>query len=203
MEEIKQLYKMKSEFTSTVSHELRTPLTAICEGINLVLDGSAGQINGEQKEFLGIAQRNVDRLTRLVNYVLDFSKLTSNRGRFSKEKVIINKVISSVTNIYQLVIDKKGLTLKTDLESTKDFEVEIDPDRINQVITNLLSNAVKFTDRGQITVGTKKEEDTNFIIIFIQDTGIGISQEDTPNLFQPFTQVGEGNGGKSGGAGWV
>jgi len=200
MKEIEQLYQLKSEFTSTVSHELRTPLTAIKEGINLVLDGSTGEINEEQQEFLGIAQRNVDRLARLINYVLDFSKLAANKVELRKKDININEVISSVIDIYRLVIEKKGLKLVCFLDSTRDLLVHHDPDRINQVLTNLLSNAVKFTESGTITVLTEKDDKTNSVHIAVKDTGEGIHRDNLCELFKPFSQVGKGKE-KTGGTG--
>lgn len=194
MREIEDLCKLKSEFTSVVSHELRTPLTVIKEGIDLVLDGAGGEVNGEQRELLDIAKRNVDRLANLISDVLDFSKLTSKKVRLEKKKVLLNEVIDSVLNSYRLLIEKKELGLVIDLDATKDFSIEIDPDRINRVIVNILDNAVKFTHKGKITVAAKKEEKTNSVIVSIGDTGIGIRKEDIPKLFQPFTQVGQING---------
>ncbi len=192
MEEVEQLYKLKSEFTSTVSHELRTPLTAIKEGISLVLDGSTGEISEEQKEFLGIAHRNVDRLGRLINHVLDFSKMTAKKVELNKERVQINDIVSQVVDIYRLVVEKKGLLLKVDVSATDELFVECDPDRINQVITNLLNNAVKFTDQGMIKVKTLMDPSTNSVRVMVQDTGPGIAREDITRLFQPFSQVGRG-----------
>lgn len=201
MKEIEDLYKMKSDFTSVVSHELRTPLTAIKEGIDLVLDGSAGGVNAEQKEFLDIAKRNVDRLARLINEVLDFSKLTSKKFEFKVELVDLNDVIKSALNNYRLEAEKKDLYLKTRLEVTEGLFVKIDPDNIMRILTNLINNAVKFTGKGGITLFTDKSEKDNFIKVCVEDTGIGIRREDIPKLFQPFVQVGLRSERKTGGAG--
>ena len=201
VEEVEGLYKIKSEFTSIVSHELRTPLTAIKEGIELVLDGSAGRINNEQKEFLGIAKRNVDRLARLINYVLDFSKLTSKKFEFKKEVININEMVSSAADTYRLVAEKKGLFVRTRLETSEKLIVELDADRINQVLTNLIDNAVKFTDKGGVTISTSKDKEGNFVMICVEDTGAGINKADIPKLFQPFSQLGGVQGRKVGGTG--
>ncbi len=201
VKEVEGLYKVKSEFTSIVSHELRTPLTAIKEGIELVLDGSVGETNSEQKEFLGIAKRNVDRLARLINYVLDFSKLTSRKFKFKKEMVNVNSIIDSVVNTYKLVIEKKKLFINTRIDETKELAIELDADRINQVLTNLIDNATKFTDEGGITVSTSIDESGNLVKICVEDTGVGIEENDIPKLFQPFSQLGGIQGRKVGGTG--
>jgi DNA-binding response OmpR family regulator len=106
-DKLKQMYTIKSDFTSMVSHELRTPLAAIKEGIAIVLDGTAGELNVEQKEFLEIAKRNVDRLNRLINDVLDFSKLESKKLLFKMIKGSINETINEVVDIQKTIAEKK------------------------------------------------------------------------------------------------
>ena len=201
MREIESLYKVKSEFTQKVSHELRTPLAAMKESIDLIFDGSVGKINQEQKEFLSIAKKNADRLSRLINDVLDFSKLSSHKAKIKIEPVNLNELIESVVNINKLVIEKQGLSVKMDLASTKDLVLNLDADSINQVLTNLINNAVKFTEKGVIKILTEFEKDAESVKVCVEDEGIGILQEDIPKLFQPFVQVGPGSGKSKGGTG--
>lgn len=195
------LYRLKSKFTSVVSHELRTPLTAIKEGIALILDGSAGSINEEQSEFLGIAEKNVDRLARLINDVLDFSKLTANKEASKKDNVIINEVIESVANMYKLAAEKKGLSIFRELESTKGMKIMIDSDRFSQVLMNFVNNAIKFTDNGKIIIATFREADLNSVKICVEDTGQGIKPLNLPRLFEPFFQIEGRNRRKTGSTG--
>lgn len=201
IKETEGLYKVKSEFTSMVSHELRTPLTAIKEGIDYVFDGSAGDVNAEQKEFLEIAKRNVDRLARLINDVLDFSKLTSHHVEMKFEMASINEIIESVINVYRLVMEKEGLQLRANLNATQGLMLLLDPDRINQVLSNLINNAIKFTEKGTITISTVKEERANVVRICVEDTGIGVRKADFHRLFQPFTQLQDKRTRKPGGTG--
>ncbi len=201
MKEIENLYKLKSEFTSVVSHELRTPLTAIKEGIDLVSDGSTGAINTEQKEFLDIAKRNVDRLAHLINEVLDFSKLTSKKIEFKMEMVNINDTIVSALNGFKAETERKGLSIIANLAPTEGVLIKTDADSINRVLLNLVNNAIRFTDKGGITVSASKEEKSNLVKVCVEDTGIGIKQEDIPKLFQPFVQVGDIKTRKTGGTG--
>jgi len=201
MKETESLYKVKSEFTSVVSHELRTPLTAIKEGIDYVYDGTAGSINEEQREFLEIAKRNVDRLARLINNVLDFTKLSAPQVPFRNEQVVLNEIVQSVINFYRLVMEKKGLKVKTDLTATEGLQIMLDPDRLNQVLSNLLNNAIKFTDRGTVETFTVLDPKSNFVEVCVADSGQGMRSEDIPLLFKPFTQLGEQRSRKPGGTG--
>lgn len=201
MKEIENLYKLKSEFTSIVSHELRTPLTAIKEGIDLVVDGSTGQISNDQREFLGIAKRNVDRLADLINNVLNFSKLASKKVELKMEKVNLNDLINSVVNTYKTEIERKGLSLVVRLEPTQGLAVRTDADSITRVLINLMSNAIKFTDSGSITLFSEKDDKSNVVKVCVEDTGIGIKPQDLAKLFQPFVQVGNIRTRKTGGTG--
>lgn len=199
-EELKYLDKMKSEFVSSVSHELRTPLTAIKEGIALVLDGAAGHINDDQKEFLEIAKRNVDRLHRLINDVLDFEKLESGRMEFRMKEDEINQVVKETVETYLRTAQGKGLYIKKELDENVG-KVNFDADRLTQVMDNLLNNAIKFTDKGGITVKTFKNSKDKVLIISVADTGEGIKDEDKPKLFQRFQQLGGVKNRKTGGTG--
>ncbi len=194
---IKEAMDLKSQFISTVSHELRTPLTIIKEDIALIMDGAAGSIKSKQREILEIAQRNIDRLARLINDVLDFQKLQSGRAKFNMQDNNINNVIETVYNTMNGVVSKKGVELQMALDTSLP-KVSFDSDKMIQVLTNLVSNAMKFTDKGSITIATRKIE--NSIRVSVIDTGCGMKQEDLPKLFQQFQQLGNGNR-KTGGTG--
>lgn len=195
---LEEALKIKSEFTSTVSHELRTPLAAIKEGIAIVLDGTAGDVNAEQKEFLDIAKRNVDRLARLINDVLDFQKLESGKMEFNITENNINDLIVEVGKAMLAVAGGKGLGLAIDLEDNPP-ELKFDRDKITQVLDNILNNAIKFTEKGTITIAARKKDD--FIQVSVEDTGVGIRKEDAAKLFTRFEQLEKGIERKSGGTG--
>ena len=190
--------KVKSDFTSTVSHELRTPLTAIREGIALVLDGTTGAINAEQKEFLSLAKRNVDRLARLINDVLDFQKLQAQKMLFNIQEDDINELIKEVHSTMAPLADKKGLGFALKLEEGLP-RVKFDRDRIEQVLTNLMNNAIKFTEKGSIVVASSRGD--NIIQVSVKDTGRGVKVEDMGCLFQQFSQLEKINERKTGGTG--
>jgi PAS domain S-box-containing protein len=195
---LKEAMDLKSQFVSTVSHELRTPLTIIKEDIAIIMDGAAGRVKPKQREMLEMAQRNIDRLARLINDVLDFQKLQSGKAKFNMQQNHINSVIEQVYNTMAGAVKKKGVELSMALDNTLPKTL-FDSDKIIQVLTNLISNAMKFTKKGHITVTSKKIE--NAIRVSISDTGCGIRQEDLSKLFNQFSQVGTGNTRKTGGTG--
>jgi PAS domain S-box-containing protein len=197
-EKLKESMKLKSKFISAVSHELRTPMTAIKEGIDIVFDGSAGDINPEQKEFLSLAKRNVDRLSRLVNDVLDFQKLESGRMDFDFQQNNINKLIEEVYKVMQPLARDKKIDFSTDCQQGLPV-LKFDWDRIMQVVINLVNNSLKFTDKGYIKISSRHRGNT--IIVSVADSGIGIKQEDRDKLFKTFSQIASGGMRKTGGTG--
>lgn len=197
-EKLKETVKMKSEFMSMVSHELRTPLTAIKEGIALVVDGLAGEINEEQKELLGISKRNVDRLTRLINDVLDFQKLESNRMKFDIQPNSINEIARDVYETMASTAKDIGANLLLELDDSLP-KIGFDSDRITQVLTNLVANAMKFAEKGNITIKTSKKNGA--IHVSVSDTGRGIKKEDLSRVFDRFEQLTTGGERKTGGTG--
>jgi two-component system CheB/CheR fusion protein len=197
-EELKNDTEMKSKFTSMVSHELRSPLGSIKEGINLVLEGLAGNINDEQRDLLDTAKRNTDRLGRLINNVLDFQKIESGKMGFDIRENDINEAVLEVNKAMGLLAKGKGLDLAVDADDSIP-KVRFDKDKIVGVLTNLVSNAVKYTEKGNITISTKQEDNTVHVIV--QDTGIGIKAEDMEKLFCAFEQLDSTRDKKKGGTG--
>ncbi|MFC2062163.1 ATP-binding protein [Elusimicrobiota bacterium] len=192
--------KIKSQFTAMVSHELRTPLTAIKEGIGIVLDGSTGELNSIQIDFLDTAKRNVDRLHRLINDVLDFTKLQAGKADFNMEKHNINNSIIEAVKTYNTVAIEKGIYINTVLSPDLPSAI-FDFDKIMQVLNNLVSNAIKFTKNGGISLSSRINDETNEVEITIEDTGPGISNEDLPKLFVEFHQINHEKYRKPGGSG--
>ncbi len=197
-EELKKAMQVKSDFTSMVSHELRTPLTAIKESIAIVLDGSSGPVNSEQKDFLETAKRNLDRLARLINDVLDLQKLEAGKIVFRMEQGDINSVVKEVVQIMEPVTREKKLRLTVETDNNLPA-INFDRDKIIQVLVNLVNNAVKFTEEGGITIKTAVVN--NSIQVSVKDTGFGVKKSDISKLFQQFVQL-ETNGiRKTGGTG--
>jgi len=195
---MREALEIESGFISTVSHELRTPLSAMKEAINLISDGSTGPINNEQQEFLAIAKRNVDRLARLINNVLDFQKLGSGAVVLNMRENNINEVVEEIKETMVSLANNKGLSIAFELDKTI-TKFKFDRDTIVQVLTNIINNAIKFTETGGIVITTKKE--LNSVFVSIKDTGPGIKTEDISKLFQKFSQLEKGISRKTGGTG--
>ena len=198
MEQLKEAMEAKSQFVSMASHELRTPLTIIKEGIRLVLQGKSSQLDDKQKMLLGLAQRNVDRLARLINNILDFQKLDSGKIDFNMQDNDANEVVREIKETMATLANDEKLSLITELDESLPI-VEFDRDEIMQVLINLVSNAIKFTDQGGVTITSAREGNT--IRISVQDTGPGIKNEDLPRLFHEFGQLTDVGNRKPAGSG--
>ncbi|MCX6355763.1 MAG: PAS domain S-box protein [Candidatus Aureabacteria bacterium] len=190
--ERKKILEQKNNFMNMVSHELRTPLTSIKEGISLVAEGIAGPINPQQKELLDIGKQNIDRLSRLINQVLDFQAIDSGSMQFSFRENDINRAVKEARASLLSLATKKGIQLNLALDESLPL-IKFDKDKILGVLINLLNNALKFTEKGSITITTERGD--NIIKVSIKDTGIGIKEEDMPKLFQRFSQVKRKAGG--------
>jgi PAS domain S-box-containing protein len=189
---------VKSEFTSMVSHELRTPLTAIKEAIDVVEDQTAGPINEHQRNFLTLAKRNVDRLHRLINDTLDFSKLERGEFHLQPEWRDLNALAGEIVEQQTLPARKQGLEMKF----TPDEHlppVWLDADRISQVLVNLVGNAIRYCDQGSVRVRTLRHEGD--VVVEVEDTGPGIAEESLKNIFDAFVQLSSGPHRRTGGTG--
>jgi len=196
-EELKKLDVLKDEFISTVSHELRTPLTTMKEFTAILSDEIPGKLTSDQKEYIDIVKGNIDRLSRLVEDLLDISKIEARKLKLKKASVDIIHLAQSVVSTLKPAADKAKITLETSFAASS-LDVNLDSDRIIQAITNLLSNAIKFTPaNGKVTVKIKDHKTQ--IECSVIDTGIGIAPENLNKLFGKFQQfdrrVGPGHKG--------
>jgi PAS domain S-box-containing protein len=189
---------VKGEFTSMVSHELRTPLTAIKEAIDIVADETAGPTNQNQAEFLQLAKRNVDRLHRLINDVLDFSKLERGESQLRHALHDLNALTREIVTQQQLAADKQGLRLELSLDEEIGL-VPMDADCISQVLVNLIGNAISHGARGLIEVSTQRRNGE--AIVKVQDSGPGIPGNELERIFDAFVQLSTGLGRRVGGTG--
>ncbi len=189
IEELKALDKMKSDFVSNVSHELRSPMTSIKGYTDLILMGIAGKINQKQREFLITVKKNADRLTRLIDDLLDISRLDAGRIELNLQTLNIPGLVQEIVKSYQIEARARKISLETDLP--EEFPLlRADSDRIKQVLTNLVGNALKFTPpQGKIVLGFqgKKKE----ALFWVKDTGPGIAQKDLSTIFEKFQQLGK------------
>ena len=187
----KQVDKMKSDFISMASHELRTPLAAIKESVMLILDGTAGEITPQQKKILDIGSRNIEKLTNLVNDLLDLSKIETGGMRLEKRTRDLSELIERALIPMELLAKENKLDLKMDLPKGLP-KVECDAERVTQIIVNLVGNAIKFTPvNGKVNVKASKnrEDEGDFLEISVKDTGMGIDKKDISRLFSRFGQL--------------
>ncbi|MFH1829608.1 MAG: ATP-binding protein [Pseudomonadota bacterium] len=186
-EKLKVFDQKKSDFVSAVAHELRGPLATIRGGISLVLEGIHGDINEKQRKALDISKANIDRLVRIVNNLLDLSKMEMGKMEMHWQSVDLNEIIRHIILSNKQAIEERKLDLRESLPDMP-VRIDIDPDMITQVITNLLTNAIKYTDAGYIEI--KLVDMENKIECSVSDSGIGIADEDLPNVFDKFMQFG-------------
>ncbi|MBL7158726.1 MAG: HAMP domain-containing protein [Candidatus Omnitrophica bacterium] len=199
LKELKKLDQLKSDFVSTVSHELRTPLAIIKEGIGIVNDGVAGHIAEHQKKVLNTAAKNIDRLTNIINSLLDISKIEAGKIEIRKGFIDLVSLVKGTVAGFKVQAEAKGLKVKSYFEPETKIYAHIDPDKIVQVFTNLIGNAIKFTEKGHIDVSVVEKEDR--IECAVTDTGIGIKKQDLTRVFEKFQQFGRVDGAGAKGTG--
>jgi PAS domain S-box-containing protein len=178
--------RLKSDFLSVISHELRTPLTVMLGNTPLLTQGHELP---DQNEIASIAldiENSGKHLLSLIDDLLDFSKLEANKMELYPEWFSIKKLVENVVSGYQVIAKQKGLPIVLEID---DIEICADKIRIKQIIFNLLSNAVKFTDQGSIEIKVARENSQ--AVFRIQDTGVGLSQDDITVIFDLFRQADE------------
>jgi PAS domain S-box-containing protein len=196
--ERKRAERLKDEFVSTVSHELRTPLSITKEGISLMLDRVPGALNEKQERILTVAKDSIDRLSRIINNLLDISKLEAGKVDLKRTRVDIAGLMTQVALTFTSKATEKGLALRVNVPEG-DLYAYADPDKIVQVLTNLVGNAMKFTTQGAIEI-TARDKGGD-VECLVADTGIGISKEHLPRVFERFQQFRRTVGGGEQGTG--
>jgi len=184
----KHLQRLKDEFIGMVSHELRTPLTVVREGVAQLSEGILGDLNETQKEFVDIALKEMDRLTAIVNDLLDISKIESGRVELNKRFIDVAELMRPIEMRYRRMADTKNIDFKVE-QPEAGTKIYCDDEKVTQILLNLLQNAYKFTgDKGTITVAiSQKEEWMEFRVI---DNGKGVAKDELSKLFDKFHQVG-------------
>ena len=178
-----QVDRMKSEFVSIVSHELRTPMTAIKGYLDLLAMGALGAVSERQREYLDIVKTNADRLSEMVNELLDLSRIEAGKVQMHYQAVSLPRIVHQVALMLQKNFDDRGIRLRLDVPDTLP-DVLSDPGRLTQIVTNLLSNALNYTFHGHVSVAARVAG--RYVQVDIADTGIGMSEEDQAKLFTRF-----------------
>ena len=183
--------QLKSDFVSIVSHELRTPLSIVKEGINLIREEVLGRTNEKQNRILRLSSSNIERLERIINDLLDVSKIEAGKAKVKRTRVSVNNIVDQVAVALEARAAEKGLEIRKRV-SGDDVALYADRDKLVQIFTNLINNSMRFTQNGYIQIAVKdKEEEIEFELA---DTGIGIKEADLPKVFSKFEQFGRVNG---------
>jgi PAS domain S-box-containing protein len=185
---LKELDKMKSDFVSNVSHELRTPLTSIKGSVDNMLDGLTGSLNEKQIRYLARIKSNSDRLSRLINDLLDLSKIEAGRIDVRPTTLLMNALAEEIAEHLKPLGAEKRIRIEVAAPDPR-VTVWADRDKITQVLTNLIGNAVKFTPHdGKITVAILRNGN-EWVQISVADTGPGIVPEEADKIFTKFYQI--------------
>ena len=178
--------RLKSEFVATVSHELRTPMTAIKGYVELLLKGAVGALNPQQQRFLEIVQSNTERLSTLVNDLLDISRIEAGKIIFAPQAVRLAEIVEEVLQEARRVAEKEGRTMTFHSEVPEDLPpVWGDPERIRQILENLVSNGYRYTpDGGEVVVRARVVDDE--VQVAVSDNGIGIPPSEQEHVFDRF-----------------
>jgi PAS domain S-box-containing protein len=186
-EALAEIDRAKTAFFSNVSHEFRTPLTLMLAPLEDALnDASAAALPAVQRERLDVAHRNSLRLLRLVNTLLDFSRIEAGRAQANYQPTDLATLTTDLASGFRSAVDRAGLFLRIECE-TLDRPVFVDRDMWEKVVLNLLSNAFKFTFEGGITVTLAPQGDT--VALTVRDTGVGIPEHELPRLFERFHRI--------------
>jgi signal transduction histidine kinase len=187
-EKAENLAKLKAEFLNQVSHELRTPLAVIIGYIECITDGLYGEIENKHQEILQVVAKQSSHLKNMIDQILIYSRLEAAKQPLRIDDLPLNKLIAEMRETFDFLCRQKGLEIYWELPSTP-IEIRSDAVRVKEVISNLLQNAVKYTDQGSITVRVTTLSKSNAVEFEVEDTGMGIAENQLPNIFDPFMQA--------------
>lgn len=202
IEETNAAYKTQGEFLANMSHEIRTPINGILGMLQLTL--ISDDLTTENRDNLETAKNCADTLLRLINDILDYTKLEAGKYKIRYTEMDIKEVIENTVNLQRPIADNKNLLLDCQIGSNAPKTLIGDPQRVEQVLNCILSNAIKFTTNGGVRVKVAFIEETPTQVrvrIAVADSGIGISDQDKEKLFKRFSQVDSSNTRKFGGTG--
>ncbi|RIK66405.1 MAG: hypothetical protein DCC65_09685 [Planctomycetota bacterium] len=180
--------RLKSEFVAQVAHELRTPLSSIRAYVEMLVDGEAAD-EKTRSEYFEIIQTSADGLGRLIDNMLNISRIEAGTVRINKEPIAVSMVAKEAADMMRPAAEQKGISLSEELTPVM-YRVLADRDLLYQAVLNLLSNAVKYTpEGGRIHLRVIPQEESKTIRVEVSDSGVGIPKEDLPRMFQKFFRV--------------
>ncbi len=180
----KQVEELKDGFLRTVSHELRTPLTSVIGFIELVRSGI--NISDEQRRFLGTALNEASNLKRLIDDLLDLSQIKAGKMKMQKEEIVVKDLLENLISTLKPLGKGKNLRLTAETKH-ENLIIIADPTKLRRILVNLFSNAIKFTQEGYVKVSCTSKE--NGVLFSIEDTGIGLREEEKEVIFEKFRQI--------------
>lgn len=193
VEQLQEFNQLKTAFVGIVSHELRTPLTSIKSLSENLLEGVAGPLNEKQKYYASRIQLNTDRLTRMLNELLNLSKMETGKMELRPTVLSLQELLSELVEVFQPLAQRKSITM--DVGSMESMpKVRVDRDKLYEVLANLLENAIKFTPSGGRVHIDARVVDDRHIKMNVSDTGCGISEEHMSKIFDKFYRVEPGSG---------
>ena len=196
---MKRLERMQNEFVSMVNHELRTPLTSIKSALGIVNTGALGPLTGEMRRMTDIAYSNCDRLIHIINDLLDMEKIASGALRFEIARIGLRGFLERFFAANKSLGDDFDVSVEL-IQAPEDLEIDVDPERLGQVLTNLVSNALKFSPRGE-TVRIRAARKGAWARLSVEDRGPGISDAFKCRIFSRFAQEDSSTVRKKGGTG--
>ncbi|HIV73368.1 MAG TPA: CHASE3 domain-containing protein, partial [Candidatus Aquabacterium excrementipullorum] len=198
--ELERANQYKSEFLANMSHELRTPLNSALILSKLLADNKGGNLTPEQVKFAQTISSAGNDLLTLINDILDLSKIEAGQVEMVTESVPLSRTIEALANTLRPIAEEKGLAFSTAIEPGSPERIETDAQRLGQILKNLLSNALKFTERGQVSL-TVRPDDNGHVVFAVQDSGIGIAPQQHEIIFEAFRQADGSTHRKYGGTG--
>lgn len=187
-EEIKKRDQFKNEFVNIISNEVDRPLKYIKESVSMILDGRFGETTDQQNRFLEMSLKGIDREKQILDNLINLASIEADKVRLRKKKMDIVGLVEDVVSLYKSDAEAKDLEIKTDLPEEA-IEINADSEKISQVIRSLLDNSLRLTEKGRIEVSVDDKGD--FIECSVFDTGVGISDEDMPKVFDKMQFIGD------------
>lgn len=186
VEELKAIDQVKTDFLSLASHELRTPMTAVKGSLSLILSGGLGELDEDTKNLLLISEKETDRLIRLINDILDLTKIEAKKMPLNKKWISLKEAFENVRESMKGLFEMASVKLEICFEETENHEMLVDSDRLQQVLTNLISNAVKYSPKGESVILGAKLNQNSILQIYVQDRGPGIDPSQQGHMFEKF-----------------
>lgn len=194
--------RAKSEFLANMSHEIRTPLNAIMGFAQLLDEDADNPLPDNQREFLGYILSSGESLLRIIDDILDLSKIEAGKITLENTECSLKEMINELHKIFKQRVDEKRIELRISYGKDLSDKVLSDPTRLRQILFNLIGNAIKFTENGYVEIGIQKGNGfPQSLEFYVRDTGIGIPQEKIESIFNPFEQVDGSATRKYGGTG--